>query len=120
LSEDQRARGRKILNEISVQGITSSFTIEERRADYSGKRSTFYSATIGRKGAEGFRLDELPFVRSYLALHVVRAGYEDAFRRRVLPFDALCRLERDQIVAAYEEKLRACAAKLGPPADPEG
>lgn len=50
-------------------------------------------------------MEEIQVVRTFLSRNVVAATYDDAFRRKILPFSKENRQERDAILASYDEKL---------------
>lgn len=104
LTESQRERLRKLREEILLDKITISFSIDDR--DPSGRRrSAFYSVNVARSSEEaaGWSLDEIRAVRALVSAHVVAATYDDAFRRKVLPFNEETKAERNAIVANYEK-----------------
>jgi hypothetical protein len=105
LTEEQRARLRKLVSEVVFDKITVSFSIEER--DITGrKRSAFYSVNTIRAaedGSPGWTLDEVRLAKAVVSRHVVASTYEDAFRRRVLSFSEENRTERDAVVGGYDK-----------------
>lgn len=109
LTEDQKNRLRALREEILIDKITVSFSIDGR--DYEGRRkSAFYSVTSSRSSAEGsgpsgWTLAEIRSVRALLSAHVVAATYDDAFRRQVLPVTTELKAERAGILEAYEKLL---------------
>jgi hypothetical protein len=94
LTPELRAKLTKLQSEVSLNKLTTSFSIEERTQN--GKKSTFYSATASwGHGAEltqlhddspsvGFNLEEVRVVRCILAKHVVAVTYDDAIKRGIL------------------------------------
>lgn len=110
LSPEQQGRGRKLLEEISLDKITLSFSIEDR--DVNGrKKSAFYSVSASRRQADeetsgaGYTMDEALIVRTHLSRHVVKSVYEDAFRRKIIPFTEANVAERDATLRSYDERM---------------
>lgn len=109
LTPEQRERGRKLRDSLSLDKITLSFSIEDRDSE-GRKKSAFYSVSASRGAAlegtaGGYSMEETQLVRTFLARHVVQATYDDAFRRRILSHTAENVRERDAILAAYDDKL---------------
>jgi len=116
LSEAQKTRFRESLSSIQVDKVTVSFSIEER--DLSGrKKSVFVSLTASRgAGAEvpqmhedsrptGYTMEEARIVRLALSREVVKAAYDDAFRRRVLSRDEETLFEMKTVLKSYTDIL---------------
>lgn len=103
LTDEQKTRLRALKAEIVLDKLTVSFSIEGRDPN-GNRRSAFYSVNAGRGGDEkGWPLDEVRVVRALLSAHVVAATYDDAFRRKVIPFTEETKAERAGIVGSYEK-----------------
>lgn len=61
----------------------------------------------------GYTPEEARFVRLFLSREVVRATYDDAFRREVLVYDEASKNERDRIVRNYDKVLEALGGSEG-------
>jgi hypothetical protein len=109
LTAVQRERLAKLTSEISYEKVTVSFSIEERNPQW-GKRSAFYSVTVGRDRGEtpeeaaGWAQEDLKVVRSLLCKHVVAATYDDAVKRRILTKDQ-ARNECMDILGLYDAQI---------------
>jgi hypothetical protein len=115
LTVQQRERLTKLSSEISFCKLTVSFSIEDR--DGNGrKKSAFYSVTASRgTGAEipqmhegaqsaSFNSEDVKIVRNLLCKHVVRAVYEDAAKRGLMPnIDAAA--EAQAILSSYDKTI---------------
>jgi hypothetical protein len=123
-TEEKKRHLRKLLSSVQVDKITVSFSIEDR--DRSGrKKGAFVSVTASRgAGAEvpqmqesgpsvGYTPEEARFVRLFLSREVVRATYDDAFRREVLIYDEASRSERDRVIKNYDKVLEALGGSEG-------
>jgi hypothetical protein len=117
-TEEKKRHARKLLSSVQVDKITVSFSIEDR--DRAGrKKSSFVSVTASRgAGAEvpqlqengpsaGYTPEEARIIRLYLSREVVRATYDDAFRREAMIYDEVTKSERDRIIGSYDKVLNA-------------
>lgn len=103
LTEPQKERLRVLEQEIETEKLTSSFTIEDR--DSQGRRkSTFFSASIAKKGASGWTAAEEQIVAVLLGKRVTKAAYRDAVKRGIITMD-VARQELPAILVSYDADL---------------
>ena len=103
LTEEQKERLRRLETEISFDKLTASFSIEDRDAA-NRRKQVFYSASVSRKGPEGWTPQEVQVASCLLSKHVVTTTYRDALRRRVLTRDVVV-AELAGILSAYDQNI---------------
>lgn len=109
LPPEHKARLRSLVEEVAVDRLTVSFSIEAR--DHDGvKKSTFFSLSAKRKDVdgipgEGYSLQDAELMRCLLSKQVVRSTYVDAIDRRIIPNSPGVREELGSILNAYDQRI---------------
>ena len=89
LSPEAKERLKKIESRITVDKITVSFIVEERR-DSGGKRSAFYAATCSLiekdegEPKQTISLDDANLYRGLVSRHVILSTMDNAIRQGVI------------------------------------
>jgi hypothetical protein len=111
LPEQARERLKRLQQEIQVDKVTVSFSIENRTFD-GRKVSAFFASTASRghlsnEGPtdQGWGLDDCRLVTHLLSKEVVFITYQNAVRQRVMSASQ-AKKELVEILKAYDEDIR--------------
>lgn len=107
LPPECKAKLRNLVDNIEVDKVTVSFSIEGRDVN-DRKKSAFNALSAHRKDVlegQGFTLQDAELVRCLLSKQVIKATYCDALDRRLLPNSPGVREELTAVLTAYDRRI---------------